>query len=67
MFVNGVSDMAGLAVWPLPVSLFLQPLFTFIYMQLFIVAQFGDYAQEAGACPGDADGARRGRLEKPPA
>ncbi len=54
-----VSDMF---MWPAsPSGLrqpppFSQPLFTFIYTQLFIDAQFGDYAQGAGVCPGDADG-----------
>jgi hypothetical protein len=55
VFVNGVSDMF---MWLAPrlASAFSQPLFTFIYTQLFIVAQFGGYAQGVEARPGDADG-----------
>jgi len=35
--------VASLAVWPPPDSLFSQPLFTFIYTQLFIAVRFDDY------------------------
>jgi len=59
MFVNGIFDMficvclRSAASLRRLASLVSQPLFTFIYTQLFIAVQFGDYAQ---ARPRDVDG-----------